>query len=293
MSRTVLKGLSGANPLGFMAAVGLLRIASEESPAARLGFLDDGSFHPFIDGVAGELDALVAADAKSVTGKELWWLECEDLKAEPKEFSEFLLASVAQWIKGRSEAAEYAAAFGTSVNVDNNGNTKPTEFHFTAGQQLFLRTLEKIRCVVTKDWARRSLFEGGAAAPGPNLRWDPAADRNYALMAADPTTSGTVVDAPVEWLAFRALPWLPTTPGSRWPRTTRVHRAEGKTLFSWPLWRPPANGAAIRSLLQLEFLSEVARQQARARGVWATCSCFVKRANKGYGNFGPASVSQV
>lgn len=293
MSRIVLTGVSGANPLGFMASVGLLRVLSEEFPRARLGFLDDGSFHPFIEGVDAELDGIVAADAKSAAGSRLWKLECEDLKPAPDEFAAFMRLSVAQWIKGRPEGADYAAAFASSVNQDNNGNTKPTEFHFTAGQQLFLRTLEKIRALVTQEWAQGSLIDGGATRSGPNLRWDPGADRSYALMAGDPTVSGTVVDAPLEWLAFRSLPWFPTCPGPRWLMTSAVQRIAGKATFLWPLWSVAAPPAAVRSLVVLDWDDEAVVERNRSRGVWGVCSSQIKRANKGYGNFGPASVSRV
>ncbi|MFZ5443398.1 MAG: type I-G CRISPR-associated protein, Cas3-extension family [Myxococcota bacterium] len=303
MSRTVLKGLSGANPLGFMAAVGLLRIVSEELPAARLGFLDDGSFQPFLDGVEGELEKLVADDAKGGAGQQPWRLEygktskrgtsaVADLKPPPAEFETFLHRVVKEWVRGKPEGAEYAAAYATSVARDGKGNTKPTAFHFTAANQQFLGAVEQLRATVDREWARQSLFEGGAWRPGGNVRWDPMADRNYALMAKDPNDDGTSVDAPLEWLAFRGLPLFPTVPRGTRIVTTGVRGRGEEMRFSWPLWLPAAPLGAVRSVLT-NSLNEAEGRELRARGVFAICSSEIRRTAQGFGNFGPASVSRV
>ncbi len=47
MSRIQLVGVDGSNPLGFLAALGLLRVV----PGAKLGFSEDGSFRAFVDGL--------------------------------------------------------------------------------------------------------------------------------------------------------------------------------------------------------------------------------------------------
>jgi hypothetical protein len=122
-----------------------------------------------------------------------WWLEYDkpdktskrvaDLKAPPAEFREYLTRCVDAWCNGDDDAAAYAASFGTSNAKDRSkGNTKPTAFHFTAANQQFLGTAAIIRDSVTAKWARQSLFEGNAERSGYNLRWDPAAERNWALI---------------------------------------------------------------------------------------------------------------
>ena len=50
MTGTVLKGLNGSNPLGFMASIGLLRILGRRvGSEARLGFTDDVSCHAWVE----------------------------------------------------------------------------------------------------------------------------------------------------------------------------------------------------------------------------------------------------
>jgi len=286
--------VSGANPLGFLAALGLLRLLRSQSDQARLGFLSDGSFHPFVEGFDGDLSALVARDAVLAAGKQVWSLEYKkqekkgvkvvaDLKAPPDAFASFLSACVEHWFRGEGEAVAYAAAFGTSVAVDGKGNTKPTAFHFTAANQQFLGTVEAIRASVTFEWAARSLFEGHAGHPGFNLRWDPAAERNWALMANDPSKDDTRVDAPLEWLAFRGLPLFPSFPRGTRIITTAVSGRGNDMEMTWPLWSVPVSLETVRSVLQMTW-SGVSRDRAM-RGVFAVCTAAIRRTSQGFGKF--------
>src|SRR5262245_47448825 len=97
MTCTVLKGLNGSNPLGFMASVGLLRLIDAEREVARLGFMEDGTFHAWIecDPALNDIPGIVAKDANNAAGPQPWRLEYEkqekrgikvvaDLKAPPE-----------------------------------------------------------------------------------------------------------------------------------------------------------------------------------------------------------------
>lgn len=302
MSHVKLKGVAGSNPLGFLAAMGLLRIADAAGHNARLRFATDGSFSAVLEGVADapELAALVAADAKPSSDPPAWLLKYEkaekrgskqvaDLKAPPEEYQKFLLRCLECWMRGDSEAVDYAAAFGTDVAVDGKGNTKPTAFHFTAANQQFLGTVEAIRASVSQEWIEASLFLGHGNKPGSNLRWDPGAERNWALMASNPNDEGTSVDAPLEWLAFRGLPVLPSFPRGARIITTAVHGRGDDMTFTWPLWSPPASLKTVRSALQLDWSGD-ARDRV-ARGVFAVCTASIRRTSQGFGNFGPSSVT--
>lgn len=299
MSRLVLTGLDGSSPLGFMAAVGLLRIVHAQANSVRLGFLSDGTFRPVLDGVELDVVQVVADDASQAAGRQAWSLEYDkqekrgtkvvaDLKAPPAVFRKFLVQAVDQWVDGADEAAEYGTAFGTSVAVDGKGNTKPTAFHFTAANQQFLGTLEGIRSSITLEWVRSSLFEEHANRPGPNLRWDPSAERNWALMAGNPNDEGTKVNAPLEWLAFRGLPLFPCVPQGTRVITTGVSGRGQDMGLSWPLWSPFASKETAQSLLQMAWGSF--QREAAERGVFAVCRSPIRRTAQGFGNFGPAAV---
>jgi hypothetical protein len=302
VTRINLPGVDGSNPLGFLAALGLLRVV----PRAKVGFSGDGSFRAFLDEFdksESDLAALVAADASSSTDPNAPWRftytkaptkkqgpqEVADLKPSPDVFKQFLATCIKSWLMGNEEAAAYAAAYGTDVAVDGKGNTKPTAFHFTAAQQTFLGTVENIRASVNEKWVMESLFNGHSEQPGGNLRWDPGAERNWALMASNPSGDGTRVDAPLEWLAFRGLPLLPSFPHGTRIITTGVSGRGDDMTFTWPLWFVPASLQTIRSTLQLDW-SGVARERS-ARGVFAICSSGIRRTSQGFGNFGPSSVT--
>lgn len=302
MNRFRLAGVDGSNPLGFLATLGLLGIF----PSLKLSFADDGSFHAFVDELHEsecDLAAFIANDAKAAGHISAPWRftytkaatkkqspqQVADLKPPPDDFKRFLATCVDAWLSGRDEGASYAAAYGTDIAVDGNGNTKPTAFHFTAAQQTFLGAVEVIRASVTPEWVKKSLFEGHAEESGSNLRWDPASERNWALMASNPGGDGTRVDAPLEWLAFRGLPMLPSFPcGTRIITTGVVGRGDDMT-FTWPLWTVPASRHTTRSVLQVDWTGK-AKERA-ARGVFSICSSAIRRTSQGFGNFGPASVT--
>jgi hypothetical protein len=160
-----------------------------------------------------------------------------DLKAPPEQFAGFLASAIGQWVEGQGERAEYAAAYGTDIAVDGKKNTKPTAFHFTAANQQFLGVVEEIRERVTRDWVAESLDDRpGKTKPGSNLRWDPDAERSRALMGVNPNDDGTVVSAPLEWLAFRALPTFRCVPiGDRIVTCGVSGRRQDELRFHWPL----------------------------------------------------------
>lgn len=302
MTRIELVGVDGSNPLGFLASLGLLRVV----PGVKLGFSEDGSFRAFVDGFdksESDLASLVAADAEAAANPSAPWRftytkaatmrqdpkPVADLKPPPDDFRKFLARCIEAWLRGTDEAAGYAAAYGTDIAVDGKGNTKPTAFHFTAAQQTFLGTVERIRGSLTQEWVETSLFKGHSECKGSNLRWNPGAERNWALMANNPSGDGTRVDAPLEWLAFRGLPLLPSFPrGSRIITTGVVGRGDAVT-FTWPLWSVPASLPTTRSLIQIDWTGS-GRERA-ARGIFAICSSTIRRTSQGFGNFGPSSVT--
>ena len=301
MSRIQLVGIDGSNPLGFLAALGLLRVV----PNAKLGFADDGSFQAFVDGhyTAEGLAALITSDAQASAVPNGAWRftytkastkkqaakPVADLKPPPGDFKTFLATCVEAWISGDEEKAEYAAAYATDISVDGSGNTKPTAFHFTAAQQTFLGAVDGIRSSVTKEWVEESLFVGHGERPGSNLRWDPLADRNWALMACNPSGGeGTLVDAPLEWLAFRGLPMLPSFPVSTRIVTTCVFGRGKDIAFTWPLWSNAISLQTVRSVIRVDWNRR--RNECNRRGIFAICSSTIKRSSQGFGNFSPSSV---
>lgn len=108
-------------------------------------------------------------------------------------------------------------------------------------------------------------------------------------MANNPSSDGTRVDAPLEWLAFRGLPLLPTFPrGTRIITAGVVGRGDDMT-FTWPLWTVAASLHTTRSGLQVDWTENA--KDRKARGIFAICSSAIRRTSQGIGNFGPSSVT--
>ncbi|MDI3258793.1 MAG: hypothetical protein QJR02_03760 [Sinobacteraceae bacterium] len=300
MTRIQLAGVDGSNPLGFLAALGILRVIR----CARLGFSDDGSYQAFVEGrCQDDLVRLVTADAVAAANKSAPWRftytkaatkkqgpkEVADLKPPPDEFKRFLATSIDAWLNGDDEAAAYAAAYATDVAVDGNGNTKPTAFHFTAAQQTFLGAVEEIRASVTQEWVKESLFNGYSERQGSNLRWEPGSERNWALMEGDPSKDKTRVNAPLEWLAFRGLSLLPSFPRGSRILTSGVFGRGDDMRFVWPLWFTPASAQTIRSTLQVNWTG-LSIKERRACSVFAICRSTIRRTSQGFGNFSPPEI---
>lgn len=302
MNRIRLVGLDGSSPLGFLAGLGLLRLV----PGARLGFSEDGSFRAFVcgpDTSESGIRDLIAADALASGSSGAAWRftytkastkkqgpqVVADLKPPPVDFRAFLATCVEAWLVGHDEPAGYGAAYGTDVAVDGKGNTKPTALHFTAANQTFLGAVEGIRSSLTREWIETSLFLGYGDRPGGNLRWDPASERNWALMPANPIEEGTCVNAPLEWLAFRGLPLLPCFPRGSKVITSGVSGRGTHMTFTWPLWSVPASLRTVRSALVVDWSGRA--KDRVACGIFALCSSAIRRSSQGFGNFGPPSVT--
>jgi hypothetical protein len=141
--------------------------------------------------------------------------------------------------------------------------------------------------MIDRDWVAAALFEGHVEQPGPNLRWDPGADRMYALMANDPNDDGTTVNAPLEWLAFRGLVLFPVVPRGARAETAGVRGRGSDMRFSWVLWSEPVSISTVRSLVVADWGARAERGEV---GIIATCTSEIRRSAQGFGNFGPAAV---
>lgn len=297
MRELTLTGLDGANPLAFFAALGVLE-ACDGPERCRLRWAYNGGWRPVLISPYGTVEALVerldedrrccVADpslALTYGGKQ-------DLKPPPPLFRNYLEALTDEATSSLRRSIDWAAAFATDVSVDNNGNTKPTALHFTAGNQQFLKmalelvnevTLEDFHEVVAGPWSYNRLL--------PVMRWDSTSARDYALRATDPSDrkwkERGVPGA--DWLALRGLTYLPAM-----PRGTRVYTTgcvggwkDGR--FRWPLWISALPSPVIRSLMS-QTTEEFSSDERKARGIGAVFSSGIKRSDQGgYGSFQPAT----
>lgn len=255
----LLRGIDGSNPLGFLAAVGTLRMLT----GARLGWsIEKGTWRPSLTvaemGDEEDLCQRLAERAHleppglSTLGK--------NLTVAPEVFCAYADQAAQLLSAGDARAAEYAAAFGSEVCVDHKRNRiEYTNLSFItgSGHQDFVTTALKLSDSVTAASIREALF-------GPweykdqslSFRWDPADAAEYALSASDPSKDGAWTVWGVNRLAFEALPLLPVQPTWRGLRTTGFREERYPEEFTWPVWHAALDSDTVRSLLSLEELQE-------------------------------------
>ncbi len=297
MHDVTLTGLDGTNPQGFLAALGVLESATDTSPDVRLKWQYEGAWRPVLTSADANIDAVIErldvarraciddpALALTYDGKR-------DLKPPPGGFRRYLEQLVDETTPLKRRSVDWASAFATEVAVDNNGNTKPTALHFTAGQQQFLQMVVELVRKVTKDDLREAV-EGPwkYERPLPVMGWDATSSRDYALRASDPSTDKKLGVPGADWLAVRGLTFLPTVPRSSRVLTTGCVGGWKDGSFRWPLWTVPLTASVIRSVLcqDIENMKKIERGD---RGIALVLSSGIKRSDPGgYGSFEPASV---
>lgn len=301
----VLSGVDGSNPLGFLAAVGLLRWLTEEDPeqdgVVTLHWRDEGVWRPVLGGVSDLEGAIqrIADDARSWLDAPALNLSYEkvdkkgvkvvyDLKPPPDVFRDWLRS-----LQGQARGQEFAAAYGVAEVTDNNGNVKPTALHFTAGQQVFLEMVRALAEQVLVEDLWEALFGPWAYARKlPSLSWDATVSRDYALRAGDPSKEKRAGIPGADWLAFQALPLLPVAARGRRLETACAGGGWKDGRLRWPVWTVRATLPAVRALLTSDGLERMGADQRSARGIGQVFACDIARSDQGgYGSFGPARVA--
>lgn len=297
MADLTLSGLDGANPQGFLAALGVLHVVSGDEDA-ELRWHHASGWRPILVSSYGATDELVTRldkDRQSCVSDPALALSYDgkkDLKPQPAVFVDYLRNLVDTSTAEQRRSVDWAAAFATDVATDNNGNTKPTALHFTAGQQQFLQMAEQlVRDVTVEDLAEAVVGPWLYERPLPVMGWDATVSRDYALRAKDPSTDKKLGVPGADWLALRGLLCLPTMPSGDRVLTTCCRGGWKNGRFSWPLWTVSLACNSVRSLLAQRAEGWSAAERA-ARGVGAVFSSAIKRSDQGgYGSFAPPAVA--
>lgn len=298
MNALVLGGLDGSNPLGFLAALGVVNAVADRRLDVRLAWIDDGAWRPSL-AAALELESLLTLldeDRASCASDPALGFSYEggvrDLKPPPALWRSFLRTLALETSPDDRRAVDWAAAFATDVAVDNNGNTKPTALHFTAGQQKFLDMAIKLQAGTTRDDLREAICGPWRyERKMPVLMWDATSSRDYALRASNPAMEKKAGVPGADWLALRGLSFL-----AAFPRGDRIVTTgcggEWKTgWFRWPVWDVPLGREMIRTVVRLPGLGSMSATLRRQRGVAAIFECRIKRSDQGgYGSFAPPSA---
>jgi hypothetical protein len=300
-----LPALDGTNPLGFFAALGLLRVldchaqrSGQASPMLAFGAADSTAriwtslnFEQAVEAVLEDARDRQADVALSFSyddeGNRDAAGAVRDLKASPSATRSLLDDASA----GPRITADLAAAFASELVQDNNGRTKPTAFHFVAGQQQFLKMVMELGAglrpadleeALVGPWTSKSTL--------PSMSWDATVARLYALRAANPSTEKRGSVAGANWLGVLGLSFFPVLVHRRRLVTTAVVGGWKDSVFTWPLWSPPSSARTVAALTRVDARGLSANER-QAVGIALVMSARILRADQGgYGSFSPPAA---
>ena len=293
---TVLRGLPGDNPLGFLAALGAQVALTERGDEARLHWTEEPIPHPVLSpapGVEGIASAVLAVAAAWLDGPVLDETIDPGIKLRPPEIRGYLR-------RGRDAGAAgmLSSCLLAEDSLDNSGKAKPSDLYFTAGQQKFVPmartilaevTLDQIVDDMTTPWRYHSKRE--------SLMWDSVDDRLHAYSAADPTTSQNpkLTNPGAEALAIIGLSAYPCFASPQRTLTQGCSGSWKRGRFGWPLWTIPASVRSVQSLLAQVAAPEGSNSRRadwyRGWGLSRVMQSQVRRSPQGgYGTFGPPRV---
>ncbi|MCX6625758.1 MAG: hypothetical protein NTY38_32780 [Acidobacteria bacterium] len=271
MRSIIFRGMEGANPLGFLAALGAFRLFDLmwREQRIRLRWVREGGWRPEVSGLPTEdeteLCELLSApgpwaalDAFSELGNNL-------TVARPL-FERVVGKTAAEATGIDRRAADFVAAFGSDVFEDKEKDRIDyTDLCFItgSGHQHFLGTVKSLAGAVGPEHLREALFGPWRYADkGLSMRWDPDDAREYALRWRDPSVGGVSSVWGASLLAFEALPLFPTVPTVKGLRTTGFRTQKRAHELTWPIWTQPASVDTVRSLLSLIQLEQEAPARA-------------------------------
>lgn len=296
----LLPGIDGANPLGFLAALGTLRTLAHAVPnlSPRMSWrVDTGAWRPElrteIEVSKDELVERLDAALKAMVDHPAWALG-DDLNVQAHVYRQYALEAASAFDGGETVHAEFAAAFAcdsvTETDAKKRTVVSDTAFRTMsgAGHQHFLGFMRQLAEVTNGDHLREALFDVWRHDDDkPSMRWDPADDRRYALRWNEPSGDPIKTVRGANRLAIEALPLLPVMPrGSRLETTGFVTAGSRNTWLTWPIWTCPIPVAVVRSLLADRRLREVPKHREALAQIGVAAAFSSQRLTEGkYRNF--------
>ena len=277
----LLHGIDGANPLGFLAAIGALRVLSLDTDGVRLRWKKhENAWRPVlgIDTVFKEeafVEHLYAKLSASIPS-EIFMLG--DNPSVPLDvFRLYAQASAQAALDGDRVRSDFAAAFAGEHPTDKDGKIPDTALRTMsgAGHQHFLKFMRNFTEQVQPDHLRKTLFDNWRyddPVQNMTLRWDPSDDNRYALRWSDPSGDPDRKSIGSMWganrLAIEALPLFPTLPTHRQLETVGFHtQGARKTHWTWPIWEVFAGTDTVRSLLDMADVQRSDRTGMQPKGL--------------------------
>jgi hypothetical protein len=298
MPQIRLTGLKSGVPIGFMAALGAFRLASEmdQLGTAQLGWI------PYGGQWCAQLRTENPVDEDGLA--KLFADRVKSMKIRPEfEWSEAIKNASPEAFRQRSQAAlnqegmaNWFQAFACEL-VSKEDKLDPTPFDMTVARQLFLADAAHL----TKELATPDKKRGDApnvesfheALFGPwkyrdnqhSLGWDPSTILMGAFTPKAPTAMTKAGVRAAVWLATESLPFFPCFHDGG--LATAGFEKHGRfEKFCWPIWESPLTIASARVLIAHSLALE--SSDLAARGIAAVYTSEVFKPNKYLTSFQPA-----
>lgn len=281
--RICLTGISGANPLGFLAALGAFRVLSNCSDRElTMGWeMSAGRWRPYITGLSGsqsEICDSLHSHLQDSAWTKLFRAIGDNLTISPMRFSDIAVEFFSETIDNLSVSAEsldMLAALGTDTvhqpHSKDRSLMQDTALRTMsgAGHQHFIKFILSIIATTGESHYQSTLFETWRYTDegrGLNLRWDPIDDRRYATRWKNPSSDASVTMRGANRLAIEALPLMTVALVGQRAETTGFHSNN----WIWPIWDGELGLPVVSTVLQmasLEGRDAKARQELASRGV--------------------------
>ncbi|MGH3914907.1 MAG: type I-G CRISPR-associated protein, Cas3-extension family [Pseudonocardiaceae bacterium] len=312
MTDMELPALGGTNPLGFLAALGILDVLHRAGREPTMRWTADLVPRPVLGSMkdADELVELVDADRVRWQGSVVLRGPADnpldDVKPPPGVHGKWAKEVFDTLGDTRADADLFCALLAEGA-ADGKGNGKPTHLHFTAGQQKFLVMVRELANRVDAERIREAIFGPWREdSPLPTLSWNSQGERLYAVRAVNPSNEKRLGVPGADWLAFLGLVFFPTravTGNYGQPpslKTSGCDRSWKRSALRWPLWTVSLERDIIWSLVGDSAVvgaaaagadRKLSSDELRVRGVRQVMEAPIRRSEQGgYGSFGGASV---
>lgn len=275
-----LPALNGRLPLGFLAALGLLRLLGDSLPGpARLSFTPERGtavIHSDLTTIAditGHLAAIISdtADEAVIPGLTPGFPRHGGTGPDPMRHPRETHRQFARDVGGNDPkaAARWLPHLVTDLATDTSGKAAITPFMAPRGQQKMRSFFEK-----SLDHVRRKPEYLTEALTG--WRRVPAVTGEYLDHAAlnapvDDPAGRTQQERGVPgatWLATMALPLLRLTGNGTDRAASLWHQAGQRSYMIWPLWQPPLEPPAVQALIEHPALRPVSPAPAVSSTQW-------------------------
>ncbi len=268
-----LNGLRGETLLGFLAALGTLRVLAETLPEAKLAWSQCGG------GWVAELNVSGGMLRGAEHVAEVVFAALEQRKANHpilqwerflgKTFtdeSDFFRESATAVLSTTSDSGEdFAPVFSAQIPVANGDTLEHFDHPFRAARKdYYLGNLKSVLTNTQLSHVRRTIafpWDYQDAMANQSLRLDHGDDRRHAYQWHAPTEDparqkvGCMLGA--NRLALEAFPLFPCLPsGDGGKAVGFICDSKTYTWVSWPIWTAPCSLAVISSLLNLELVHE-------------------------------------